>query len=68
MAISSVTKNTDANTVNASNGSSSGGMDFNRQLAELKRINEEATARSIELRKTYTVLNSIKKVADERVS
>jgi hypothetical protein len=68
MSISSVNKNTGATVVNATSaGSTGGGMDFNSQLAELKRINEEATLRSIELRKTYTELNSKKKVADERV-
>jgi hypothetical protein len=66
MSISSVTKNTGAtNGTNSPNAG--GGMDFNSQLAELRRINEEATMRSIELRKTYTDLNSRKKVADERV-
>jgi hypothetical protein len=67
MSISSVTKNTGA-TNGTNNGNAGGGMDFNSQLAELKRINEEATMRSIELRKTYTDMNSRKKVADERVA
>jgi hypothetical protein len=40
---------------------------FQSQLAELKRVSEEAQAKSIELRKLSTVLSSDKKVADERV-
>lgn len=40
---------------------------FQAQLAELKRVSEEAQAKSIELRKLSTVLSSDKKVADERV-
>lgn len=40
---------------------------FEAQLAELKRVSEEAQAKSIELRKLSTVLSSDKKVADERV-
>jgi len=68
MAITSVTnKNDGAGTINVGNGTSSG-TDFNSQLAELKRINEEATLRSITLRREYTDMNSKKKVADERVN
>ncbi|MCA6105793.1 hypothetical protein [Bradyrhizobium cenepequi] len=40
---------------------------FQSQLAELKRVSEEAQAKSIEMRKLSTVLSSDKKVADERV-
>jgi hypothetical protein len=40
---------------------------FQSQLAELKRVSEEAQAKSIELRKLSTVLSTDKKGADERV-
>ncbi|WBL81368.1 hypothetical protein I3J27_13420 [Bradyrhizobium xenonodulans] len=48
-------------------GSTSDSGNFQAQLAELKRVSEEAQAKSIELRKLSTVLSSDKKVADERV-
>ena len=50
-----------------STGSAGDSGNFQAQLAELKRVSEEAQAKSIELRKLSTVLSSDKKVADERV-
>jgi len=68
MAITNVTnKNAGAEIINAGNGNS-GAADFDRQLQELRRINNEATERSLKLRQEYTLMNSVKKVADERVN
>lgn len=55
-----------AGATGATGGASDSG-NFQSQLAELKRVSEEAQAKSIELRKLSTVLSSDKKVADERV-
>jgi hypothetical protein len=48
-------------------GGAGGAGDFQSQIAELKRVSEEAQAKSIEMRKVSTQLSSDKKVADERV-
>lgn len=44
-----------------------GSSNFEAQIAELKRVSEEAQAKSIQLRVVSTQLASDKKVADERV-
>lgn len=48
-------------------GGAGGASDFNAQIAELKRVSEEAQAKSIQMRLVSTQLSSDKKVADERV-
>lgn len=48
-------------------GGAGGAGDFQSQIAELKRVSEEAQAKSIQMRMVSTQLASDKKVADERV-
>ncbi|WID99712.1 hypothetical protein QO058_30435 (plasmid) [Bosea vestrisii] len=48
-------------------GGAGGAGNFESQIAELKRVSEEAQAKSIQMRMVSTQLASDKKVADERV-
>jgi hypothetical protein len=48
-------------------GGAGGAGDFQSQIAELKRVSEEAQAKSIQMRMVSTQLASDKKVSDERV-
>lgn len=48
-------------------GGTGGASNFESQIAELKRVSEEAQAKSIHMRMISTQLSSDKKVADERV-
>jgi hypothetical protein len=48
-------------------GGTGGASNFESQIAELKRVSEEAQAKSIQMRLVSTQLSSDKKVADERV-
>jgi len=51
----------------AQTGGTSDASNFEAQIAELKRVSEEAQAKSIQMRMVSTQLASDKKVADERV-
>lgn len=50
----------------AAGGLGDGASKFESQIAELKRVSEEAQAKSIHMRMISTQLSSDKKVADER--
>ncbi|MGQ4274895.1 hypothetical protein [Terrihabitans sp. B22-R8] len=51
----------------AAGGAGGDAANFQSQIAELKRVSEEAQAKSIQMRMVSTQLSSDKKVADERV-
>lgn len=67
MSIGSVNKNTGATVVNATSaGSTSGGMDFNSQLAEFQRVAAEQARNSMLLRQEAAKISSLREAARER--